>query len=122
MRIPVIAGCAVCVPLVWILSLWLAGHAVSVAAGPLTSLRGAAQVAASFGTITAHIIQSIPREWLLGGLIAAATLYASLFGLIAVGYSLLYPRPQYAKAHLTCRTLSAGCCPASCSHASSAVS
>lgn len=100
-RIPVIAGCAVCVPLVWILSLWLAGRAVSVAAGPLTTLRGAAQGAASFGTLIAHIIQIIPREWLLGGLIATATLYASLFGLIAVGYSLLYPRPQYAKVQLT---------------------
>ena len=100
-RIPVIAGCAVCVPLVWILSLWLAGRAVSVAAGPLTTLRGAAQVATSCGTLITHIIQIIPREWLLGGLIATATLYASLFGLIAVGYSLLYPRPQYAKVQLT---------------------
>jgi hypothetical protein len=100
-RIPVIAGCAVCVPLVWILSLWLAGRVVSVAAGPLATLRDAAHIATSFGTLTAHIIQSVPREWLLGGLLATATLYAALFALIAVGYSLLYPRPQYSKAHLT---------------------
>ena len=100
-RIPVIAGCAVCVPLVWVLSLWLAERMVSVAAGPLTTLRDATHAATSFGTITGHIIQSIPREWLVGGLIATATLYASLFALIAVGYSLLYPRSQYAKAHLT---------------------
>jgi len=100
-RIPVIAGCAVCVPLVWILSLWLAGHMVTVAAGPLASLRDAARAATSFGTLTAHIIQSVPREWLVGGLIATATLYAALFALIAVGYSLLYPRAQYSKAYLT---------------------
>lgn len=101
LRIPVITGCAVCVPLVWILSLWLAGRVVSVAAGPLATLRDAAHTATSFGTITAHIIQSVPREWLLGGLLATATLYAALFALIAVGYSLLYPRPQYSKAQLT---------------------
>lgn len=100
-RIPVIAGCAVCVPLVWILSLWLAGRAVSMAAGPLSTLRDATRTATSFGTLTAHIVQSIPHEWLVGGLIATATLYASLFALVAVGYSLLYPRPQYAKVHLT---------------------
>jgi hypothetical protein len=104
-RVPVIAGCAVCVPLVWILSLWLATRLVSVArapvAGPLANLWDAGRTLASLGTITAHIIQSIPREWLLGGLIATATLYAVLFALVALGYSLLYPRSEYSKAHLT---------------------
>ncbi|HEX5459879.1 MAG TPA: hypothetical protein VFX20_07900 [Steroidobacteraceae bacterium] len=104
-RVPVIGVCAVCVPLVWILSLWVATRLVSVAthpqlAGPLASLWGAGHAIASFGTITSHIIQSIPREWLVGGIIATATLYAVLFALVAVGYSLLY-RPAYSKAHLT---------------------
>jgi hypothetical protein len=104
-RVPVIAGCAVCVPLVWVLSLWLAAHLVSVArsrvAGPLAMLQSTGHTLASLGTLTAHIIQSIPQEWLLGGMIAAGTLYAVLFALVALGYSLLYPRPEYAKVHVT---------------------
>jgi hypothetical protein len=104
-RVPVIAGCAVCVPLVWVLSLWLVTHLVAVTrariAGPLATLRGTGHVLASLGAITTHIIQSIPRDWLLGGIIATGTLYAALFALIAVGYSLLYPRPQYSKVYLT---------------------
>jgi len=104
-RVPVIGVCAVCVPLVWILSLWVATRLVSVAthpqlAGPLASLWDAGHAIASFGTITSHIIQSIPRDWLVGGIIATATLYAVLFALVAVGYSLLY-RPAYPKVHLT---------------------
>lgn len=104
-RIPVITGCAICVPLVWILSLWLATHVVSATrsrmAGPLGTLRDAGHTLGSLGAATAHIFQSIPREWLLGGMIATATLYATLFALIALGYSLLYPRHAYSKAHLT---------------------
>jgi len=104
-RVPVIGVCAVCVPLVWILSLWVATRLVSVAthpqlAGPLASLWDAGHAIASFGTITSHIIQSIPRDWLVGGIIATATLYAVLFALVAVGYSLLY-RPAYSKVHPT---------------------
>ena len=105
-RIPVIAACAVCVPLVWILSLWLAGRLVAVAtqpgiAGPLATLLDAARTVASLGTTASRIAQSIPREWLLGGLIATATLYAALFALAAVGYWLLCPRPEHSKAHST---------------------
>jgi hypothetical protein len=100
-RVPVIAGCAVCVPLVWVLSVWLATHLVAVTrsriAGPLTMLRDTGHALASL----THIIQSIPREWLLGGMIAAGTVYAILFALVAFSYSLLYPRPEYSKAHLT---------------------
>jgi hypothetical protein len=104
-RVPVIAGCAVCVPLVWILSLWLAARLVSATrqriAGPLASLQAAGHAVASVGTATSHIIQSIPREWLVGGIIATAALYAALFALVAVGYSLLCPRPEFSKAHLS---------------------
>ena len=104
-RVPVIATCAVCVPLVWVLSLWVAARVVSVtrhpgAGGPLASLWDAGHALASFGTTMAHIVQSIPRDWLVGGIIATATLYAVLFALVAVGYSLLY-RPAYSKAYLT---------------------
>lgn len=104
-RVPVIGACAVCVPLVWILSVWVAARLVSVAshpaaAGPLASLWDAGHALASFGTATSHIIQSIPRGWLVGGIIATATLYAVLFALVAVGYSLLY-RPAYSKVQLT---------------------
>jgi hypothetical protein len=105
-RVPVIAACAICVPLVWVLSLWLAGHLVSIAThpgvpGPIANLWDAGRAVASLGAITAHIVRIIPREWLVGGIIATATLYAVLFALVAVGYSLLYPRPGYSKAHLT---------------------
>jgi len=104
-RVPVISGCAVCVPLVWVLSLWLATRLVAVTrsriAGPLATLQGTGHTLASLGALTTHIIQSIPRDWLVGGMIATATLYAVLFALVAVGYSLLYPRPEYSKAHLT---------------------
>jgi hypothetical protein len=104
-RVPVIAVCAVCVPLVWILSLWVATRLVSVAthpqlAGPLAPLLDAGHAIASFGTIVSHIIQSIPHEWLVGGIIATASLYVVLFALVAIGYSLLY-RPAYSKVHLT---------------------
>jgi len=104
-RVPVIAGCAVCVPLVWVLSLWLATRLVAVTrsriAGPLATLQGTGHTLASLGALTSHIIQSIPHDWLVGGMIATATLYAVLFALVAVGYSLLYPRPEYSKVHLT---------------------
>jgi len=105
-RIPVLIGCAVCVPLVWILSLWLAGRLVALAthpgvAGPIASLWDAGHTVAALGTISTRIIQSIPREWLVGGVIVTAALYAVLFGLVAAGYALLCPRPRHSKAHLT---------------------
>lgn len=105
-RIPVIVGCAICVPLVWILSLWLAGHLVSLAthpgvAGPIATLWATGHVVASLDTIAALIVRSIPREWLVGGMIATAALYAVLFALAAAGYWLLYPRSGYSKAHRT---------------------
>jgi hypothetical protein len=104
-RVPVIAGCAVCVPLFWVLSLWLATRLVPMTrariAGPLAILHGTGHTLASLGAVVTHIIQSIPREWLLGGMIATATVYATIFALIAIGYSLLFPRPEYSKVHLT---------------------
>lgn len=104
-RVPVIAGCAVCVPLVWILTVWLAARLATVTrqrlAGPIESLQAARHAITWLGTTTAQIIQSIPREWLVGGLIATAALYAIMFALVAFGYSMLYPRHEFAKAHLT---------------------
>lgn len=104
-RVPVIAGCAVCVPLFWVLSLWLATRLVPVTrariAGPLAILHGTRHTLAALGAVVTHIIQSVPRDWLLGGMIATATLYATIFALIAIGYSLLFPRPEYSKVHLT---------------------
>jgi hypothetical protein len=102
-RVPVIAGCAICVPLVWIGSVWLVTRLVSVVthpsvAGPLATIRNTGRAIVSLETLAAHIVQNIPREWVLGGLIATAILYATLFALVALGYSLLYPRPEYSKA------------------------
>jgi hypothetical protein len=70
-------------------------------AGPLAILHGTGHTLASLGAVVTHIIQSIPREWLLGGMIATATVYATIFALIAIGYSLLFPRPEYSKVQLT---------------------
>jgi hypothetical protein len=104
-RVPVITGCAVCVPLVWVLSVWLVTHLASATrsriAGPLAALQGTGHTIASLGALTTRIFQSIPRDWLVGGMIATATLYAVLFALLAFGYSLFYPRPEYSKVHLT---------------------
>lgn len=105
-RIPVIAGCAVCVPLVWILSLWLAGRLVAVAThpgvtGPIATLWDTGRTVASLGATLTHILQSIPREWLVGGIIATATLYAVLFALVAAGYALLWRGSEFSKAHRT---------------------
>jgi hypothetical protein len=105
-RVPVIAGCAICVPLVWIGSVWLAARLVYLVtqpgiAGPLATLRDSGRALASVAAFAAQIVENIPREWLVGGLIATATLYAALFALVALGYSLLYPRPDYSKAHST---------------------
>lgn len=103
-RIPVLVCCGVCVPLAWVLSVWLAEHLIAVTTHPgvvqpITNLLDAGHAIAALGTITAHIVQSIPREWLLGGILATAALYAALFALLAVGYSLLWPRTEYSKAH-----------------------
>ena len=105
-RVPVVTGCAICVPLVWVASVWLVAKLVAVAthpaiAGPIATVRDTGHAIVSLGTLTAHIVQAIPREWLLGGMIATATLYATLFALVAIGYSLLYRRPEYSKAQLT---------------------
>jgi hypothetical protein len=103
-RVPVIACCAICVPLVWIGSLWLAAKLVSVAtqpaiAGPIAAVRHTGQAVVSVGALSVHIAQAIPREWLLGGIFATGTLYAVLVALVAAGYSMLCPRAE--KAHLT---------------------
>lgn len=102
-RIPVIVGCAVSVPLVWILSLWLAGHLVSLVthpgvAGPIATLWDTGRAVAALDSITAHFIQSIPREWLFGGILATAALYAVLFALVAAGCALLCPKTGYSRA------------------------
>jgi hypothetical protein len=103
-RIPVIVGCAVCVPLVWILSLWLAGHLLALAthpgvAEPIATLWDTGRTLAALGAIVTNMVRSIPRVWVLGGIMATAILYAALFGLIAGAYSLLCPRTAHPKAH-----------------------
>lgn len=104
-RIPVIAACAVCVPLVWVLSLWLATRLIAMVrssmAAPLATLRHTGHALGSLGTAATDVVQSIPHEWLVGGVIATAILYAVLFALIALGYSLLYPRDPISKVQLT---------------------
>jgi hypothetical protein len=67
-------------------------------AGRLQALRHAGEAAAAFGALIARLIRMIPPDWLLGGLIATAVLYAVLFALVAVGYSTLYATSERSRS------------------------
>lgn len=98
-RLLIIAVCCTSVAAVWIFSIALWARLTAAAARP--EFGGAAASAletgraiVSLGSLTAHLLQAVPREWLVGGLIATGTLYAILFALVAIGYSLLCSRPE----------------------------
>jgi len=55
--------------------------------------RGAGQAFISAGELAVRLLEAIPRGWLYAGLLAAAALYAVLFGLLAVAYLALYAAP-----------------------------
>ncbi len=67
-------------------------------AGRLQALRGALEAVAAFAALPARLIRAIPPDWLLGGLLATAVLYAVLFALLAVGYSTLYVTPERSRS------------------------
>jgi hypothetical protein len=67
-------------------------------AGRLQALRHAGEAAAALGTLPARLIRVIPPDWLLGGLLVTAVLYAVLFALVAIGYSMLYATPERSRS------------------------
>jgi hypothetical protein len=67
-------------------------------AGRLLALRHAGEAAAAFGALPARLIRAIPPDWLLGGVLATAVVYAVLFALVAIGYSTLYAQPERSRS------------------------
>ncbi|GEM_PF-7023315 len=76
----------------------LAGSGI---AGHWESLRRTGAAAASLGAVALEVLRAIPTEWLLGGLLATALLYAAPFALAALGYSTLYATPERPGARPT---------------------
>jgi hypothetical protein len=63
--------------------------------GPASAwLRRVAAVLGTAGNLAASLADAVPRAWLDFGLVAAAVLYACLFGLGAAAYRMLYLQPQ----------------------------
>ena len=100
-RALLIAVCALCVPLVWMLVARLRGHMTHVLAGPgvgpaVSDVSGASRALLDLGELAARLAHVIPQDWLLGGLFIVSAVYAVL---IALGYLLLYPSLPHSKAH-----------------------
>jgi hypothetical protein len=72
---------------------------ITLLGGPWTAamgswIRQAAAITGTVGNLGASLMDAIPVTWLLPGLVAAALLYALLFGLGAAAYRLLYLQPH----------------------------
>lgn len=67
-------------------------------AGRLHTLREAADAIAALGAVLARLVRMIPPAWLLSGILAAAFVYAVLFALVAIGYSMLYTIPERSRS------------------------
>jgi len=90
------AGCALCVPLVWLLLPQLDGrlaHALSVpdVAHLLDSVTGTGRMFVGLVQLAARVVYLIPKDWLFGGLILTSAAYAAP---LALGYLLLAPRSK----------------------------
>lgn len=100
-RVTLIAGCAACVPLVWVLGGRLWEHLVAALTAPgaapwITDAGNTGRTVLSLAELAVHLVRLIPHEWLIGGLIVTGAVYATL---AVVGYHLLYPTPPHSKAH-----------------------
>lgn len=96
-----IAGCALCVPLAWLLGprLWVRLGALLAESGVahhFASVRNTGHSLVSLAELAAHLLRLIPTEWLLGGLIITTAVYAAL---AAMGYLLFYPTLAHSRAH-----------------------
>jgi hypothetical protein len=100
-RMLLIAACALCVPLVWMLVAQLRGHVAQALAGSsvghvVQGVSGTSHALLALGELAAHLAHLIPQDWLLGGLFIMSAIYAVL---MALGYLLLYPSLPHSKAH-----------------------
>jgi len=101
-RLLVIAACCASVAAVWIFSMPLWARVTAAAAQSALAPAAASAVYTwrairSLGSLAAHWVQAIPREWLIWGMLATGTLYLLLFALVAIGYCLLCSRPEHSK-------------------------
>jgi len=67
-------------------------------AGRLQALRQIADVATGLGALLVRLVRMIPPAWVLFGLFATALVYATLFALVAIGYSTLYTSPERSRS------------------------
>jgi hypothetical protein len=95
------AGCALCIPLAWVLATSLRMQlAYTLVATGMThvfhGVRGASDALVLLVELAAHLLHQIPQDWLLAGLLATGALYAAL---IALGHLLLYPATPHSRVH-----------------------
>lgn len=100
-RALLIAVCALCVPLVWMLVTHLRGpvaHALthSGVGEVINGVRGTGHTVFALGELATRLAQMIPKDWLLGGLFITSTVYAVL---VALGYLLLHSTLTNFKGH-----------------------
>ena len=100
-RALLIAACALCVPLVWMLAALLREHAAHALAGAgvghvVRGVRGTSRTIFDLGELAVRLAHAIPSDWLFGSLLIIGAAYAMLG---ALGYLLLYPTLPHSKAH-----------------------
>jgi hypothetical protein len=100
-RALLIAVCALCVPLAWMLAARLrerVAHALAHAGvvHMAQSIRGTSRTILDLGELAVHLTHAIPSDWLFAGLLIVGAAYAMLG---ALGYLLLYPTLPHSKAH-----------------------
>jgi hypothetical protein len=90
------AGCALCVPLVWLSVPRLGAQLMQALSAPgvaplVDGVAGAGRMFVGLAQLAARLVHMIPKDWLLGGLIVTSALYAAP---IALGYLLLWPHSK----------------------------
>lgn len=100
-RTLLIAACALCVPLVWMLVARLRGHmsqvlADSAVAHVVQGVSSTSHTLLSLGELATRLAHLIPQDWLLGGLFIVGAVYALL---IALGCLLFSSTLAHSKAH-----------------------
>lgn len=90
------AGCALCVPLLWLLVPQLHAHLTRALNVPdvahwVDTVTGTSRMFIGLVQLAARMVYLIPKDWLFGGLILTSAAYAAP---IALGYLLLSPRSK----------------------------
>ena len=100
-RVLLLAACALCVPVAWMLATRLreyVGHALAGAGvgHVVRGVRGTSRTILDLGELAVRLAHAIPSDWLFAGLLVVGAAYAMLG---ALGYLLLYPTLPHSKAH-----------------------